>query len=217
MLSRFRRIAAPCAVIALASCARSGDPIRRDVEALRAELSAVRQQNEELSRRVDRLTSRLEVAAAKPPRSDEPVNAPAVAAPLVPPDLAVVRVAPPRAGRLPPPVPTAVPIGDPDPAQLDALTQGAGRGIAAEAEGELAAARRRTGVDRAHALESFVARYPRHPSADNALVEAASDYAAAGRTEASCELARRVPADYPAGDSVSAALELAARCERSRP
>jgi TolA-binding protein len=216
VLSRFHRIAAPCAVIALASCAGGGDPLRRDVENLRAELSSVRQQNEELARRVDRLGSRLD-SAAKLPRAAGPVSAPAEAAPLVPADLAVVRVAPPRAGRAPPPVPTAVPIGDPDPAQLDALAQGAGHGIAAEAEGELAAARRKTGVDRAHALESFVARYPRHPSADNALVEAARDYAAAGRAEASCELARRVPVDYPAGDAVSAAQELAARCERSRP
>ena len=30
---------------------------------------------------------------------------------------------------------------------------------------------------RAHALEDFVARYPRHPSADNALVEASTAYA----------------------------------------
>jgi TolA-binding protein len=62
-----------------------------------------------------------------------------------------------------------------------------------------------------------VARYPRHPSADNALVEAAREYADSGRADASCDLARRVPQEYPAGDAVSGALEIVARCERSRP
>jgi thioredoxin-like negative regulator of GroEL len=110
-----------------------------------------------------------------------------------------------------------VPVSEPDPERLDELAGPAGREIAAEAGVELAAARRRNGVDRAHALEAFVSRYPRHPAADNALVEGARDYAEAGRVEASCDLARRVPQDYPAGDAVSAAQELVARCERSRP
>jgi TolA-binding protein len=100
---------------------------------------------------------------------------------------------------------------------MEALAQPTGREIAAEAEGELTAARRKAGVGRARALEAFVTRYPRHPSADNALVEAARDYAEAGRTQAGCELAARVPKDYPAGDAVSAANEIVARCERSRP
>jgi TolA-binding protein len=110
-----------------------------------------------------------------------------------------------------------VKIAEPDPDGMEALSQPTGREIAAEAEGELAAARRKAGVGRARALEGFVTRYPRHPSADNALVEAARDYAESGRTQASCELAARVPKDYPAGDAVSAANEIVARCERSRP
>jgi hypothetical protein len=122
-----------------------------------------------------------------------------------------------RASRVAPRLPTAVQVSEPDPDRVEGLSSAPGRGIAAEADGELAAARGKGGVDRAHALESFVSRYPRHPSADNALVEAARAYADTGRTEASCQLARRVPEEYPAGDAVSGALEIASSCERSRP
>jgi hypothetical protein len=110
-----------------------------------------------------------------------------------------------------------VSVSEPDPDRLDALAEPAGRELSAQAEGELVAARRKAGVDRAHALEAFVARYPRHPSADNALVEAARAYSDLGRTEAACDLARRVPQDYPAGDAVSGAQEIVVSCERSRP
>ncbi|GAO04264.1 tol-pal system YbgF family protein [Anaeromyxobacter sp. PSR-1] len=139
------------------------------------------------------------------------------AAPVVPPDLQVVKLAPPRASparsaRAAPPVPTAVRIAEPDPARLDALALPGGRGIAAEADGELRAARRKGGLDRAHALEDFTARYPRHPAADNALLESAEAYAAAGRNEAACALVRRTADEYPAGDAMSAALERLAAC-----
>jgi hypothetical protein len=124
--------------------------------------------------------------------------------------------APLRAQRTPPPVPTAIPISDPAPERLEALALQGGRGLSAEADRELRAARRRAGIDRAHALEDFVSRYPRHPAADNALVEAAEDYAAAGKDEAACALARRAGDDYPAGDALSAALERLAACESRR-
>jgi outer membrane murein-binding lipoprotein Lpp len=218
-LSHVARFAAPCAAIALSACAGGGGVVRADVDALRAEVASLHQQNAALARRVDALAVRLEASADRPARpvAAAPAEAPPAADPLVPPDLAVVRVAPPRGARPAPPIATAVRIAEPDPERLDDLAKGGGRELAAEADGELAAARRRAGVDRAHALEAFVTRYPRHPSADNALVEAARDYQDAGRLEAGCELARRVPEDYPAGDAVAGALEFAARCERSRP
>lgn len=233
MLSHLARFAAPCAALALSACAGGSASLRREVDTLRGEVTALQAQSDGLSRRLDAATQRLDAMAEKaarpPPRAAAVEPAPDPAAPLVPANLAVVRVAPPeaepvvlrappaRGPRVPPPLPTAVPIAEPDPDRLDALARPAGRELTVEAEAELAAARRRSGVDRAHALESFVARYPRHPSADNALVEGARDYADAGRVDASCELARRVPEDYPAGDAVSAANEIVARCERSRP
>lgn len=210
--------------------------MQRDLSLLRSELDHLRRQNDAMSRALDTLGVRLDRLEAKPSAS-KPKAAAEPAAPLVPPDLAVVRVAPPReeeegggnivfaapsspAPRTPraaPRLPTAVQVSEPDDDRVEGLSQAAGRGIAAEADGELAAARGKEGVDRAHALESFVSRYPRHPSADNALVEAARAYADTGRTEASCQLARRVPEEYPAGDAVSGALEIASSCERSRP
>jgi hypothetical protein len=202
--------------MALAACAGGGDALRRDVSSLQAEIAALRQQNEALSRRVESLALKVEPPPVRPARP-EPQPTPVVSEPLVPPDLAVVRVAPPKIPRAAPPIATAVQIAEPDPDRLESLGQLPGREIAAEADGELASARRKGGVDRARALEGFVERYPRHPSADNALVEAARDYADAGRRETSCELAARVPQDYPAGDAVSAAKEIVARCERSRP
>jgi TolA-binding protein len=171
-----------------------------------------------------------------------PSEAPAGARPapqagqVVVPDLAVVKVHPeesprtavrppsqrgtarPAAVRPAPPVPTAVLIREPDPARLDALTaSGSGRRpLAAQAEAELRAARATAGLARAHALEDFTAHYPQHPAADNALVEAAEAYLAAGRDDAGCALARRVVDEYPAGDALPDALCQLAGCEGRR-
>ncbi|HEY6100641.1 MAG TPA: tetratricopeptide repeat protein [Anaeromyxobacter sp.] len=181
------------------------------MDALRAEVSALRRDNEELSRKVDALAGRVEVIStrlARPAQREEPA-----AATIVPPDLAVVRVEPPRT---PPPLPTNVAIAEPEPERIEALSRSSGRDIGREAGDELRRARKRSGSDRAHALEDFVARYPRHPSADNALVEAAAAYAEAGRAEAACDLARRCAQDYPAGDAMSGAIERLAWCESRR-
>jgi TolA-binding protein len=187
------------------------------VEALRAEIEALRRDNEELARKVETLSGRLDVVGARlarPAAGPAPELRPGA---VVAPDLAVVKLAPGNGARREPPgVPTTVPIAEPDEAKLEALARRSGREIATEAQAELARARRKTGIDRAHALEDFAGRYPRHPSADNAMVEAAQAYADAGRDDAACALLRRVPEDYPAGDAVPDALELLAACEARR-
>lgn len=205
---------------------------------MRAEVRALRKDNEDLARRVDALTGRVEIISARLARAPGAASSKeeeAAKAPVIPRDLAVVRVEPPsspsgatkavpggdapsvpRPARTPPPVPTAVPIADPDPQRLEALSRRGGRDIGAEADAELKRARQRAGGERAHALEEFAARYPRHPSADNALVEASAAHAEAGRAEAACELARRAADDYPAGDAMSDALERLAWCESRR-
>ncbi len=168
------------------------------------------------------LASQVDVLSARSARAGQADRAgdqaPQPAAPVIPPDLAVVRMSPAaRAVRAAPPVPTSVPIAEPDPERIEQIARrGEGREIVAEAGGELERARRKSGVDRAHALEAFAERYPRHPFADNALVEAASAYADAGRDGAACELARRATQDYPAGDAMSDALERLATCEAHR-
>jgi TolA-binding protein len=209
---------APAALLLLLGCAGGGDAARRDLDALRSEVRALRSDNEDLARKVAALSGRVEVLTvrlARAPASasaDAPAAAPA--APLVPPDLAVVRVEPQaRGAKAPPPVPTGVEIAEPDPDRLDALSRRSSREIAADADDELKRARKRSGAPRAHALEDFVERYPRHPSADNALVEAAAAYADAGLATPACGLARRAAADYPAGDAMSEALERLAWCE----
>lgn len=237
MLSPLARFAAPCAALVLSACAGGDAALRREVDSLRTDLEALRKENLAMARRVDSLVARLErpdERGARPAQPPAVTRSPEPAAPLVPPDLAVVRVAPPRAaeedradreivltntrrGRSAPRLSTDVAVSEPDPDRIDELSQQGGRELSAEAESELASARRKTGADRAHALESFVARYPHHPSADNALVEAARQYTEIGRASAACELARRVPREYPAGDAVSAAQEIVVRCERSRP
>jgi TolA-binding protein len=198
-------------------CAGPGSGARtQDVEGLRTEVRALRADNERLREEVDALERRVDFLAAKRTRPAEQVAPPAAAAPVVPPDLAVVKVAPRQPARRAPAVPTAVPIAEPEPERLDALARPSGRELSAEAEGELAAARRRDGLDRAHALEDFARRYPRHPAADNALVEAAAAYGAAAREDAACGLAGRAAEDYPAGDAMSDALERLASCESRR-
>jgi TolA-binding protein len=214
------------ALLVLAGCAGVG-PVRGDLDALRAEVRALRRDNEELARKVDALSGRMDLVTARltraPAAEASPSAAPSAASSAassggdVPRDLAVVKISPPaatpRAGRAAPPIPTAVPIAEPDPARLDALARPSRRELAAEADTELRAARRRDGVARAHALEDFTERYPRHPAADNALLEAAEAYAAADKDEAACALARRIPTEYPAGDAMSDALERLATCE----
>jgi outer membrane murein-binding lipoprotein Lpp len=207
------------ALLLLAGCAGGGDAARRDVDALRAEVRSLRSDNEDLSRKLDALSARVEVISAR--LATRAPAAPAKEeAPVIPRDLAVVRVEPqapaaPRS-RTPPPVPTSVPIAEPDPERIEALSRRGARDIGAEADGELRRARQRDGLDRGHALEEFAARYPRHASADNALVEAAEAYAEGSRAEAACALARRAADDYPAGDAMSGALERLAWCESRR-
>ncbi len=219
-MTPLRPEAALAAALLVAGCAGAEADLRRDVEQLRAELAVARQENGELRGQLEALSARLELVAARVTRpaeaavAPEPAAARAAGAGLVPEGLAVVKVGPP--GRRAPPVPVAVAIKDPDAARLEALARRGGRELSAEAEAELRAARKKGGVDRAHALEDFVARYPRHPRADDALVEAAGAYADGGNPEAACTVARRAAEEYPAGDALSDALWRLAGCESQR-
>jgi TolA-binding protein len=207
----------------VSGCAGAEASLRREVDTLRTELALARQENQQLQHSVDVLSARVEAITARlahPPaearlaeRTPEP-RPMEPAAPVVPGGLAVVRMEPPTR-HLPaaPPVPVAVAIVEPAAGRVDALARRSGRDLAADAEVELKAARRRDGLARAHGLEDFVARYPRHPQADNALLEAAAAYADAGRADAACTLVRRSVEEYPAGDALAEALWRQALCE----
>ena len=208
------------AAFLLSGCAGVDPVARHDLESLRAELQALRQENVQLMRTVAQLASQVEVMAARAtkPGGEQVRSAPAssgaaeAGARVVPEGLAVVKVEPSRASRAPP-VPVGTPLIEPDPTRLDAIARKSGRDLASDADGELKAARRREPLARAHALEDFVSRYPRHPQAASALLEAAAAYAGAGKSNAACTLDRRVVDEYPASDQVSDALLQLAACE----
>lgn len=233
--------AALAAALLATGCAGEAASLRKEVEALRSELTASRAETQDLRRtveglsgRVDAVTARLARAGdARPePRTEPRAEQRPVDPGHVPGGLTVIKVEPPRpvasptvpAGqgsgaspaRRAPPVPTGVAIVEPDEARLEAVGRRGGRELSTEAEAELKAARKREGLARAHALEDFTARYPRHPQADNALVEAATAYAEAGRADAACTVARRAVGEYPAGDAVPDALWRVAACEAPR-
>lgn len=212
------KTAVAAAALGALGCAAGAPAWQKDLEAMRAEMRTMQRENAETARRLEALTVRLDALAAA--RKSAPPPAPAAAAapaPLVPPDLAVVKVDPPasreprRARRPAPPLPTAVPIVEPDPAAMAGLSAPRGD-LAAEAQASLEAARRLDGLAGARALEEFAARYPRHPSADNALVDAALGRDDAGDPETACALATRVTQEYPAGDALPEALGLLVEC-----
>jgi TolA-binding protein len=183
-------------------------------------------------------------ATASSASAASPAGSAPAAAPLVPSNLKVVRLAPPPQGKssaakvpsdpsraspssgkgpaaallprkAPPPVPTDTPIREPDPVTLAALGAG-GRDLAAEARAALQSARALAGLSRARALEQFTAGYSGHPSADDALVEAARARDQAGDPDGACEAYARAVGEYPAGDALPEALAGLAACESRR-
>jgi len=229
---------AAAAALSLLGCASEDAAQRLEFASLRAEVRALQQGNAELSRKVDALSDRVEVLAAKPPApppapAAAPVPTPAPPAqsaqPLVPSGLKVVRLEPgskrPKASKSvrakranadrgePPPVPTATAVRDPDAATLTALGAG-GKDLASEAEAALARARSLSGLGRAKALEEFAGRYPGHSGAQGALVGAARTRFDAGDPDGSCEDYGRAVREYPAGNSMPDALSGLASCER---
>lgn len=213
---------AAVATLSMLGCASGDKGMRRDLDGMRAEMQTMQRENAELARRVEELSLRVDLVAARLAHRAAPAERAPAAQPAVPPDLAVVKMEPPRAEphrrgrpRSAPPLPTQTPVVEPDPERLAAL--GTGRGdLAAEAQAELDAAHRLSGLASARALESFAAHYPRHPRADNALLEAARARTAAGDDDAACDLYARCVEEYPAGDALPDAMERLAECHSHR-
>lgn len=217
---------APSAGAGVRSNPRSDlDSLREEVRTLRRENDALSVKVQSLAAQVDLLTYRASRDAGKAGAADpDGARGLAEGGAAVPADLTVVRMSPPASGHAParaparlpraaPVVPTAVPIQDPDPLRLEAAVgRPSRRALAAEADADLRDAQAMTGLLRAHALEDFTFRYPQHPYADNALIDAAALYEAAGREDAACALAKRAADEYPAGDAQSDALERLASC-----
>lgn len=215
---------AAAAALAVLGCS-AGDPgLRRDVELMRAEMRTLQHENAETAKRLEALSTKVDLVAARAQRAPAAAEKGAVPVErIVPPDLAVVKMQPqaaraapraeaPRKPRRAPPVPVAVPFVEPDPGTLKAM--GARPvDLAAEAQAALDAAHRLSGLAAARALEEFSASYPSHPSADNALVEAGMARASAGDDESACALFARCVTEYPAGDALPDAVEQLGECE----
>jgi TolA-binding protein len=227
-LAYFRPSSAACtaALFVLgcaAGCAAEDKSMRAEVQGLRAEVRELARQNAATQRRLEDLQNKVDIIAARkaarlPAAKAEPAAVTEAASADVP-KLDVVKMGPstaPGAKRRPPPVPTQVPIVEPDPATLGALDQGASPDIAGDAEKELSEARRLEGAASARALEKFAHRYPRHPAADNALVDAARLFSRAGDADAACALLERAVREYPAADAMPDALEELGNCESQR-
>jgi TolA-binding protein len=220
--------AALAAALLLSGCAAAEAVSRQDLEVLRGDVQALRQENHQLQKSLDQLATRVDALALRSARpaaetravapsgpASGPAPGPAAAGAdllVVPGGLAVVKMEPPRASRSPP-VPTSTAVVEPDAARLEAIARKSGRDLAVDADSELKAARRREPLARAHALEDFVARYPRHPQAPGALLEAGAAYTEAGKADAACTLDRRVIDEYPASDQAGESLLLLAGCE----
>lgn len=194
--------------------------MRAEVQGLRAEVRELARQNAVTQRRLEELQNKVDIIAARKaarvpaaPAKAEAASEATAAGDV--PKLDVVKMGP-GSKRRPPPVPTQVPIVEPDPAALGALDQGASPDLASDAEKELSDARRLEGAASARALEKFAQRYPRHPGADNALVDAARLYAHAGDADAACALLERAVREYPAADAMPEALEELGNCESQR-
>ena len=210
-------LGAPCAF----GCVAEDRGLRREMEAMRAEMRTLERESAETAKRVESLSAAVDSLSARSTKSSPECRgvpgecAPPLAGPApapeprsdvrVPPNLAVVKVEPPRDGeaisrpkkRKAPRLPTELPLAEPDARALAALGP-PGENLSADARADLELARAQSGLAAARALEAFTARYPHHPSADNALVEAAKIRWEAGEMEGACALYARCVNEYPA-------------------
>jgi len=241
-------IAAAAALLLVTGCASGEASLREDVTSLRAEVRTLQRENGELARKVDAMASQIDLLAARSAKGPQPVggeaspqpparpvapSAPAATAdPLVPPNLKVIRLEPPKAppptkgesqaapapskasASAPPAVPTGTPIQDPSEVSIAAL--GNGKGAGRDPQAAYDAARALSGLSRARALEQFADAYPGHPRAVEALVDAARTRNVAGDPDGSCEDYARAVAEYPAARTLSDALEGMVACEQRR-
>src|SRR4051812_11826382 len=177
------RLANVVAILALAGACAGVDPaLKAELSDVRAEVKALREENARLARRVERVE--VDLAVRRAARGPAPAVHPAAPSPAEVPSLTVVKLKP--KVEPPPPLSTAVPVGEPSPDVLEALAARAGerepasftdddvpsedpalvdqefdQGLAALRTGNVGG-----GVDK---LKQFAHDHPRHQKADNAL------------------------------------------------
>nr|WP_246357929.1 tetratricopeptide repeat protein [Pyxidicoccus fallax] len=221
----------------LSACATTA-PTQADVEALKAELRALRASQTRLVERLERLEAHDAVArvsagggakaapAAKPAEAGEALG--------VTPELAVVKLKP--RSEPAPKLPTQVPVVEPDSEQVEMFisnvpdsvpSSGAATVVASrdeeaeaqdpevlEAEYEKAVSLLRTGnveggVER---LRRFAEENPRHPRADNALYFSGLGLVGLNEFKDAAKTFERLIKTYPAGDAMLDSMLRLAEC-----
>ena len=220
------RIRCLAATALLAACA--GAPARPGAEAdelkeLRGQLQAQSALVAQQQRRIEELEVKLAALAARAQPAHAPAAAPARSEPRPP--LKTVKVG----GRVrrsdrgnpvehAPRIPATVELRDPDPEALARLETDVAVAREFDADHAWAEAIRKLNEGR-HAdaevdLLAFVAAYPRHSAADNALYLAGLVREVRGDCEGALQLFESLPHKYPAGDAVPQAQLERGRCLR---
>jgi tol-pal system protein YbgF len=182
----------------------------------REELSALRQAHEADQKKIRALEAQLDaVGLAKAAKIQADDHAP-------PADLRVVHLEKP--GTVPPPIATAVPVREPTSEELAALSrpvpseplETARTGSPEEADALFSSAfdKLRTGelVRAASEFQEFARRFPRHPAADNALLDEGIAFYGLREYQQSLTTFRGLIKRYPAGDAVPEAMYREADC-----
>lgn len=232
-LAPIRRLLAAVPLCLLAACAHESAS-RADMEALRAELRVMREQQARLGERLERLERTAAVsraaasqpAASKAPPSakDSAPKAPPAAPPVEVPALTVVKLKP--KAEPAPPLPTRVAVVEPDEGQVEAFVSASpesappaaaatpASAAALEAAFEQGVSALRTGsVESGVAsLLAFADQNPRHPRADNALYFAGLGLAGLNDNEGAALTFERLIETYPAGDAVLDGMLRLAEC-----
>jgi TolA-binding protein len=233
-----RRLLAVAPLCALAACA-SDSASKADMDALRVELRAMREQQARTNERLERLERSTSVMRARPSQ------APAPAAPQAPgatpasqpsppppkvavPELTVVKLKP--KAEPAPALPTQVAVVEPDadqvemfvssspdssePASASAPAAAPVNSAALDAEFEQAVSMLRTGnVEGGVArLQAFADQNPRHSRADNALYFAGLGMIGLNDNEGASLVFQRLIESYPAGDAVLDGMLRLAEC-----
>jgi len=221
------------ACVAVSGCAAGQQETRAQLDQLLASVRALRADNARLEARLEKLEQRAALEKATSHGSAQLKSAPTMPAPTARadssldalPPLTVVKLKPKREAA--PRLQTEVAVVEPPPGVVEELKDAAAARLAnADAEGdatdlaiadaqfERALEGLRTGNAQGSvtAMQQFVAEWPRHPRADNALYVAGVGLMALEDYEGAASSFQRVTAEYPAGDAVVDSLLKLADC-----
>lgn len=215
-----RPLTASSLLLLLGACATDGVSRAEHAEVL-SSLRALRDENARLEARLDRLEAQQVVAPrarAKDASATRPAEKDSGASSLdALPPLAVVKLKPRREAA--PKLDTSVEVTEPSEAVLSeppaAEAEDASAQLQADAEFESALSLMKTGSGAAGAaqMRQFVADWPRHPRADNALYFAGLAEMGDENWPAATLAFEQVLAQYPAGDAVLDSMLKLAECE----